>query len=65
VAAVTVYVVVTVGLATGLAIFVALNPADGVQLYVVPPVAVIVVEEPAQIATLLPALAVGVAITVM
>jgi hypothetical protein len=37
---VTVYVVVTVGLATGLAILVALSPVAGLQLYVVAPLAV-------------------------
>jgi hypothetical protein len=36
---VTVYVVVDVGLAIGWAIFVALNPAEGVHVYVLPPIA--------------------------
>ena len=45
---VTVYVVVVVGLAVGLAILVALNPVAGLQLYVVAPLAVNVVLEPAQ-----------------
>jgi hypothetical protein len=43
---VTVYVVVTVGVATGLEMFGLLNPADGDQLYADPPLAVRVVEPP-------------------
>jgi hypothetical protein len=38
---VTVYVVVDVGLALGWAIFVALNPAEGAHVYVLPPIAAV------------------------
>jgi hydrogenase/urease accessory protein HupE len=38
---VTVYVVVIVGLAVGMASVVELNPADGLQLYVLPKIAVV------------------------
>lgn len=48
----TVYVVVVVGLATGFAIVELLNVAEGVQAYVVAPVAPNVVEEPLQMAEL-------------
>src|SRR6185312_13986236 len=49
---VTVYVVVTVGLATGLEMLVALKPVEGLQLYDIPPLADRVVELPLHIATL-------------
>jgi hypothetical protein len=46
---VTVYVLVTVGVATGVALVVLLNPVEGDQTYVVAPLAVNVVEVPLQI----------------
>jgi allophanate hydrolase subunit 1 len=61
---VTVYVVVVVGFAIGLAIVVELNPNAGLQLYVPPPVAAKVVDNPLQMVTSLPALAIGVGFTV-
>jgi len=61
---VTVYVVVTAGLATGFAIVVELNPAAGVQLYDVPPLAFNVADDPVQMLTSLPASAAGSGITV-
>jgi hypothetical protein len=61
---VTVYVLVEAGLAVTLAPVVADRPVAGAQLYVVPPLAVNVVDAPAQIATLEPALIVGTELTV-
>ena len=56
---------VVLGLAFGLAIVALLNPVVGLQLYVVAPVAVNVVEEPAQIGLEpLVAFTVGIAVTV-
>ena len=61
---VTVYEVVMVGDAIGLAHVVQLRPVAGAQLYVPPPVAVRVVFEPVQMETSAPALATGVGFTV-
>jgi hypothetical protein len=61
---VTEYVVVEVGLAVTLAPDVAESPVDGVQVYVVPPVAVNAVDDPLQIATPEPAAILGSALTV-
>ena len=55
---------VEVGLAVTLAPVVADKPVDGLQEYVVLPVAVNIVEEPLQIATPEPAPIVGIALTV-
>ena len=52
------------GLAVTLAPVVPDNPVDGDHEYVVPPVAVNVVDEPLQMATPEPALIVGIALTV-
>lgn len=56
--AVSVYVVVVAGVATGLAMFGLDNPVVGDQEYVVPPEAFKVVDCPAQMLTSLPASAV-------
>ena len=56
--------VVADGLAVMLAPVVAESPVEGVQKYVVPPVAVSEVDEPLQIATFDPALIAGSAFTV-
>jgi hypothetical protein len=61
---VTVYVVVVVGDATGLAMFVAERPVAGLHEYVLPPVAFNVTELPAHMDVLLPALIVGSGFTV-
>ena len=52
------------GFAVTLAPVVADNPVDGDHKYVVPPVAVSIVEEPLQMATPEPAPIVGIALTV-
>ena len=52
------------GLAVTLAPVVADKPVDGPHAYVVPPVAVNIVEEPLQMATPKPALMEGIALTV-
>ena len=52
------------GLAVTLAPVVADKPVDGLQEYVVPPVAVNIVEEPLQMATPEPALIIGMELTV-
>jgi hypothetical protein len=62
---VTVYVVVAVGDAVGLAPVVALKPVAGFHAYDVPPLAVKGVLFPVQIVTLFPALAFGKALTVI
>ena len=56
---VNVYVVETVGVATGLAIDVELNPVDGLHAYDGPPLPCSVVDCPAQMVMLLPAFAFG------
>ena len=56
---VTVYVVVAMGLAVTVPPVVADSPAPGDHAYVLPPVAVSVVEDPAQMVTLDPPLTVG------
>ena len=56
---VTVYVVVALGLAVTLAVFVALKPVDGLHTYVAAPLATKLVDEPAQIAASFPALTTG------
>jgi hypothetical protein len=56
---VTVYVVVVDGLAVTLAVFVALNPVDGLHTYVDAPLAVKVVLKPSQIIASEPALTLG------
>jgi hypothetical protein len=61
---VTTYVVVNIGLASGLAMFGLFNPVAGLQLYIAPPVALSVVDVPWQIATFIPALGVTPAFTV-
>jgi len=62
--AVTVYVIVVLGEATGFAMFVALNPVAGNHVYVVPPEADKFVLVPEQIAASAPAFAVGEGFTV-
>ena len=62
---VTVYVVVEAGVAAGFAMFGLLKPVEGLQLYVVPPLAFSVVLLPEQMDTGDPALATGVGFTVM
>jgi hypothetical protein len=59
-----IYVVVPEGLATGDAHVVQDNPVEGLQAYVVAPVALSVTELPAQIAVSAPALTVGNGFTV-
>ena len=61
---VTMYVIVVVGLAIGLEIFVKFNPVVGDHKYVVPPDAINVVDVPLHIVTSLPALAMGNGFTV-
>ena len=56
---VTVYIVVVDGFAITLAVFVALNPVDGVHTYVVAPLAVKAVLKPSQIVASEPALTFG------
>ena len=62
---VTVYVVVEPGLAVTLVPVVADKPVPGDHVYVLPPVAVSVVDEPVQIATFEPPLIVGSGLTVI
>ena len=57
--------VVIVGVATGLAILVALNPVDGDHEYVPPPLPLKAVEFPWQMLALFPAFATGIVPTVM
>jgi hypothetical protein len=54
-----VYVVVAVGLAVTLAVFVALKPVDGLHTYVAAPLATKLVVDPSQIAASLPAATTG------
>ena len=61
---ITVYVVVADGEATGLAQAVHDRPVAGLQEYVEAPVAASVVDPPGQMETLLPALTVGMGLTV-
>ena len=60
---VTVYVVVTNGVAVTLTVFVALKPVDGLHTYVVAPLAVKVVVPPAQIVASTPAVTTGNGVT--
>jgi hypothetical protein len=62
---VTVYVVVAVGVATTLAVFVVAKPVTGLHTYVEAPVAVSVVLAPLQIVASLPATTTGIALTVI
>jgi hypothetical protein len=56
---VTVYVVVAVGEAVTLAVFVALKPVDGLHTYVAAPLATKLVDDPSQIAASFPAATTG------
>ena len=60
---VTVYVVVTAGLAVTIAVLVPLKPVDGLHTYVVAPVAVKVVFPPAQMVASTPAATTGNGVT--
>jgi len=60
---VTVYIVVTVGVAVTLVPVVADNPAPGIHTYVTPPVAESAADVPKHIATFDPAPTIGVAVT--